>query len=158
MVILGPNGAQKLVIPTIKTGDRRKMKDVQISYAERWQKDHWKSLEAAYRASPYFEFYEDQLRAFYSESWPSLFEFNLAFHRRILGLLGVPTAFELTSSYRAEVDNDRRAHAFAQPTEGDELPAYMQVFSDRHPFIGNLSVLDLVFNLGPRALDHLRSM
>jgi len=58
MLITGPNGSQLLAIPTVKTGLRRTMKDVKISYAEDWQKDHWKSLEASYRRSPYFEYYE----------------------------------------------------------------------------------------------------
>ena len=155
MVILGPNGPQKLVIPTIKTGQRRKICDVQISYTERWQKDHWKSLEAAYRASPYFEFYEDQLRPFYTEQWPRLIDLNLAMHKCLLQLLSHDTKIELSKEYQQNVLNDLREKAFATPMVEVETSTYMQVFSDRHPFTANLSVLDLLFNLGPRSRDHL---
>ena len=87
--ILGPNGRQLLVIPTQKTGNRRKTSEVKISYAENWQKEHWKSLEAAYRRSPFFEFYEHEFQPFYTQKTELLFDHNLKFIRTILRLLKV---------------------------------------------------------------------
>ena len=153
MEILGPNGLQKLVIPTLKTGNRRRTNEVCISYAENWQKDHWKSLEAAYRRSPYFEFYEDRFRPFYHLEIESLLSFNLQMHAVITASLSLDLPHTLTTNYEAEVSEDMRSMAFRE-----NIPemAYLQVFSDRHAFLPNLSMLDALFNLGPQASDLLR--
>ena len=153
MEILGPNGLQKLVIPTLKTGNRRRTNEVCISYAENWQKDHWKSLEAAYRRSPYFEFYEDRFRPFYHLEIESLLSFNLQMHSVITASLSLDLPHTLTTNYEAEVSEDMRSMAFRE-----NIPemAYLQVFSDRHAFLPNLSILDALFNLGPQASDLLR--
>jgi len=153
MEILGPNGIQKLVIPTVKTGERRTMNNVGISYAEHWQKDHWKSLEAAYRRSPYFEFYEDEFRPFYKEETELLIDFNLKLHETICRLLQIELPHDLSTEYQDTVASDHRSKPFTQL----ENPAtYMQVFEDRHPFTPNLSILDALFNLGPRTVDLIR--
>ncbi|NQV53673.1 MAG: WbqC family protein [Flavobacteriales bacterium] len=151
--ILSPNGLQKLVIPMLKTGNQRRMDDVSISYAENWQKDHWKSLEAAYRRSPYFEFYEDRFRPFYHQEIESLLSFNLQMHAVITSSLSLDIPHTLTTSYEAEVSTDMRSMAFR---ENVPETAYLQVFSDRHAFLPNLSMLDALFNLGPQAADLLR--
>jgi len=153
--ILGPNGLQKLVIPTEKTGQRRPMQEVRISYAETWQKDHWKSLEAAYRRSPYFEYYEHRFRPFYTNRIEHLLDFNLQMHTVIMELLNRSPAYSLTNEYpeSATVTNDfRDVFDPASRPDGNTVP-YLQVFSDRHPFIPHLSVLDALFNLGPKTAD-----
>ena len=148
MEILGPNGRQKLVVPTAKTGERRTMADVEISYTENWQKDHWKSLEAAYRRSPYFEFYEDRFRPFFKEETKLLSELNLQLMGTILNIIDVEPKANLTTSYSTEINgNDLRKESFEHLEVGQE---YMQVFCDRHPFTSNLSILDAIFNLGPK--------
>ena len=122
MEILGPNGLQKLVIPTVKTGERRKMNDVRISYAERWQKEHWKSLEAAYRRSPYFEFYEDQFRGFYEQEEELLLGLNLKMHKTICRLLDIPFHEGFTQSYEGTVSEEKEMAAVCfvhwEETEG----------------------------------------
>lgn len=153
MEILGPNGRQKLILPTVKRNSRRAMKDVEISYAENWQKNHWKSLEAAYRRSAYFEFYEDRIKPFYTEQYATLVEFNLAYHQKILDLLKMDQSFSLSTEYQKEVETDYRNRAF----ELDQEEEYLQVFSDRFPFTSNLSILDALFNLGPEASRLLTS-
>jgi hypothetical protein len=147
MHIIGPNGLQLLTIPTVKTGDKRLTKDVQISYAENWQKDHWKSLEAAYRRSPYFEFYEHHFRPFYKEKKESLVEFNLALHETILKIISLGLPYSLSESYTS-YEEDFRSISF-DLTENETKP-YTQVFNDRHAFEPNLSILDAIFNLGPQ--------
>ncbi len=145
--ITGPNAHQMLVIPTEKTGERRVMKDVHISYAEHWQKNHWKSLEAAYRRSPYFEYYEHIFAPFYKEKTKSLLEFNLNMHHAILKTIGLELPYSLSEKY-GSYDLDFRSEAF-ELAPSHVMP-YTQVFSDRHPFHANLSILDALFNLGPQ--------
>ncbi|MCO4805243.1 MAG: WbqC family protein [Flavobacteriales bacterium] len=146
--ILSPNGRQRLVIPTRKTGNRKPMHAVEISYEENWQKEHWKGLEAAYRRSPYFEYYEDRFVELYKHKTKSLVEFNLEIHNAILNCLRLDLPSELTEAYEDIDGGDLRKSKF--PLINAEL--YIQVFEDRHPFTANLSVLDALFNLGPSTL------
>lgn len=160
MEILGPNGRHKLVIPTIKKGHRRPMGEVMISYEENWQKDHWKGLEAAYRRSPYFEFYEHRFRPFYEEKTERLVDMNLGMHRLILELCGLELNHRLSDEYHEPktVDQDYRI-ALNQKRDLTSTSAkseYLQVFSDRHAFMPNLSVLDALFNLGPSTQEVLK--
>ncbi|MDA7836407.1 WbqC family protein [Salibacteraceae bacterium] len=147
MLITGPNGSQLLAIPTVKTGLRRTMKDVKISYAEDWQKDHWKSLEASYRRSPYFEYYEHLFFPFYKEKKETLLEFNLELHDTILKILSLELPYSQSEKY-SDYENDFRGHSFELKTE--EIKQYTQVFNDRQEFAPNLSILDAIFNLGPQ--------
>ncbi len=158
MEILSPNGVQKLVIPTVKTGKRRFTKDVQISYAENWQKDHWKSLEAAYRRSPYFEYYEDQLKALIWSKPTHLSEYNLSLHDHILQLLKISKPYQLTAQFKESEHLNYRLENFNIQDEifsGWNYENYLQVFSDRIEFVENLSILDMLFNIGPRSRDVL---
>mgnify|MGYP002628128892 CR=1 FL=1 len=147
MLITGPNGSQLLAIPTVKTGLRRTMKDVKISYAEDWQKDHWKSLEASYRRSPYFEYYEHLFMPFYKAKKETLLEFNLELHDTILKILSLELPYSQSEKY-SDYENDFRGHSFELKTE--EIKQYTQVFNDRQEFAPNLSILDAIFNLGPQ--------
>lgn len=147
MEILGPNGIQLLSIPTLKNKDRRVMDEVRISYAEDWQKDHWKGLEAAYRRSPYFEYYEDHFKPFYKEETELFVDFNYRYHTKICSLLKLEIPSTMTESYEHDLADDFRSAPLSLIKEEN----YMQVFSDRHPFLANLSILDALFNLGPRA-------
>jgi outer membrane phospholipase A len=149
--ILGPNGRQLLVIPTQKKTERRLTGNTEMSYAENWQKQHWKSLEAAYRRSPYFEYYEHEFFPYYQSETKLLVEFNLNLLKTILKLLKVNLSYTLTEAYKV-APKDYRESQF--PLSKDI--SYMQVFNDRHSFESNLSVLDALFNLGPKATDLLR--
>lgn len=159
--ILGPNGRHKLVIPTIKKGDRRPMGEVMISYEENWQKDHWKSLEAAYRRSPYFEFYEHRFRPLYQEKTERLIDLNLQMHQLILELCDLELSHQLSSEYLEPetVDQDYRLalNQKGNSPDGSTATEYLQVFSDRHAFMPNLSMLDALFNLGPRTREIFNS-
>lgn len=152
--ILGPNDLQKLSIPVEKTGERMPFHQVRISYAEHWQKNHWKSLETAYRRSPYFEFYEPKLRPFFKDKVEKLIDFNLGIHQVILDSLQLDLSTPLTDRYYdLPPEQDYRTQSFAEPV--NDIEPYLQVFSDRHPFHANLSMLDGLFNLGPMAKELL---
>lgn len=173
--IAGPDGLQRLTIPILHgRSHRQRVKDARIAYAEDWRKQHWKSLEAAYRRSPYFEFYEEPLEALYRSRPEFLLEFNLRVHDFIVKALGIsmqaPDAEHsdpLSGTDPSATGTGRRITC-AFSTQYEEQPAatdmrsrfvpgkdaihsirYHQVFEDRHGFIPNLSVLDLLFNEGP---------
>ena len=96
--IYGANGKLSLIIPIKHTGDRL-MKDIQISYAENWQKLHWKSIKTAYQSSPYFEYYEDKLQSIFETREPSLLKFNLRALEVLQRVLKTDKGFLLTEEY-----------------------------------------------------------
>ncbi len=158
MEILGPNGIHRLSIPVKKTGLRMTTNDICIGYEEHWQKDHWKGLEAAYRRSAYFEYYEDRLRSVYVEKPKRLVDLNLRVLHFILESLDCDPGIQFTTEYMDlgnEGDVDYRDFDFSKPSAetGHSYETYFQVFSDRHPFVANLSILDALFNLGPSTRD-----
>lgn len=158
--ICGPNGRLKLIVPVLKTGERRTMASVEISHAENWQKLHWKSLESAYRSSAYFEFYESDFAPFYQNNHASLFQFNLELHLLICRLLGLDIGYQVTEKY-AEItlEKDFRGLFDAKRKSQNHQRSkgtYIQVFSDRMPFQVNLSIVDLIFNEGPNSLQYLK--
>lgn len=162
MVILGANGPLNLIVPIQHSKKARQLiSAIRISNDEDWQTLHWRSLEAAYRSSPYFEYYEDQLEPMFKAEAAALLEFNLNCHRLVCELLKIddPLA-EHTSSYMADPEglNDLR-HAFSPKSKPTvDFPPYIQVFADRHPFTPNLSILDLLFNEGPNSAAYLRGL
>lgn len=176
--IYGANGALDLIIPVRKgrasaAGEGQshpavhtKMKDVQISYEADWQRLHWMSLQTAYRSSAYFEYYEDEFAPFYRERYTHLFDFNKQLTQLILGLLKIEVTLTLTEEYLAECPPardlrgrftpKRRSGESQTPERPNATPEYHQVFADRHGFLPNLSVVDLLFNAGPQSGDYLR--
>jgi len=159
--ILGANGLLRLSIP-LESGKSQHaaMKDVRISYAENWQKLHWQSMNSAYRRSPFFEFYEDQLVRFYEQRRDFLIDFNQEMQQVIANILKVTLPIEFSTQYFAKGNfpgTDLRS-TLLPGMEVLGLPPYSQVFGDRFPFVPDLSVLDVLFNLGPGSRDYLLSL
>jgi hypothetical protein len=156
-LILGPNGLLSLVIPVLrKKGEKTLMKDVRIDYDAPWNKIHWKSLVAAYAASPYFEYTKDDLFPCYSRQFRFLIDLNFSLMEIVLQLLGRKIPVVLSASFKAPEKND--PGSFIHPKKDPRIydPAfrpvrYHQVFDDRLGFHSNLSILDLLFNEGPGA-------
>ena len=155
--IYGANGKLSLVIPIKHTG-KRQMKDIEISYAENWQKIHWKSIKTAYQSSPYFEFYEDKLGEIYNTDEPLLAKFNLRALEIIQDILKTEKSFSLTEEYIKLCDNDFRGEFSVKNPSHRGLSEYYQTFSDKMGFIEDLSIVDLLCNKGPETINYLKTI
>jgi hypothetical protein len=162
--VYGANGRQCLVIPVKKHhGEKTPIGNVEIDHKMPWQKIHLKSIESAYRLSPFYEFFIDEIVKIYSKKPVLLFEWNLELTRHILALTGIRTEVILTSGYARPVDSTRDFRQCIHPKKRlsvsdahfNPLP-YQQVFQERHGFLSNLSIIDLLFNEGPLAIEVLR--
>ncbi|MEY4963376.1 MAG: hypothetical protein RLZZ323_695 [Bacteroidota bacterium] len=159
--IYSPNGIQLLNIPVkhSKTA-HQKTKDIQIENDFDWQKQHFKSLEAAYRSSPFFEYFEDDLLPIFEKKHQFLMDLNLEVFDLITRCLRIKIEYATTSEYFHEINSDEVTDfRFLANGKKDhsQFESYTQVFDDKFGFINNLSVLDLVFNEGKFALDYLKS-
>lgn len=163
MYIYGANGKLSLNIP-IKHLPKTNVKihqkycEVKIDNNDKWQKVHWKSLKSAYQTSPFFEFYEDELASLFKKEYLTLFEFNRDCLKTVLECLQLDLHVEYTSEYYKQPKNiaDHRNLINAKTTIS--IPEYIQVFQEKHGFISNLCVLDLLFNEGPNAITFLKAM
>ena len=158
MYIYSPNGIQMLNIPIKHSKDKhQKYKDVRIENDFGWQKNHFKSLEAAYRSSPFFEYFEDDIASIFQKKHSFLMDLNLETMAIVSKCLGLEFDYNETTEYFHEVKditdfrpliNGKKDTAVFEP--------YTQVFEEKHGFINNLSILDLLFNEGRYALDYLK--
>ena len=156
--IYGANGKLPLIIPINHNG-KREMKDIEISFAEDWQKLHWKSIKTAYQSTPYFEFYEERLKGIYDEKISSLAEFNLKTLKVILQILKTEKDFELTKEYIRQPEALDFREKFSAKTESSfGMDDYYQSFSDKYGFIKDLSILDLICNIGPESLTYIKNI
>ena len=149
--IYGANGKLGLFIPVIHTHKNRELyKDVKISYESDWMALHLKSLQSAYRSSPYFEYFEDDFIKLYSEKEIFLSEFNIKCIHLITELLDVNLNHEKSESYNENYSgvNDLRDLSVARKEKEYATPKYIQVFESKHGYLPNLSILDLLFSEG----------
>jgi hypothetical protein len=156
--IYGANGKLSLNIPIKHSkGTRQTTRDVKIENAFPWQKNHFKSIENAYRSSPYFEFYEDDLRPLYETEYKYLLDFLFKTQELSFELLQLDISYKKTNQYIAAYPQkeDFRFLAIAKSKQEFPVKEYTQVFQEKHGFIPNLSILDLLFNEGPNALSLL---
>ena len=158
--IYGANGKLQLSIPIIHTHNNRQLyKDVKISNTEKWQQIHWKSLEAAYRTSPFFEFYEDEFMPLFEKKFDFVYDFNLKCFEVVSDCLQLDLEPEFTDNFQQSYDNltDFRPLVNARKEPNFNFKIYTQVFSDKYGYIDNLSILDLLFNEGTNALTYLEN-
>ena len=156
--IYGANGKLILTIPIIHSKEKKGQltKKVKIFNNINWQSNHWKSICSAYRSSPYFEFYEEDFFNFYFKiKEKSLFDFNIKLISNILNLLNQPFNFEIIS-YNKEKHTKAYKLIDAKNIHF-QTTTYNQVFSNKYGYLNNLSIIDLLFNLGPNTIDYLNS-
>jgi hypothetical protein len=159
--IYSPNGIQLLNIPVKHSKQiHQKTKDVKIETDFDWQKQHFKSLEAAYRSSPFFEYFEDEIRPVFKKKHAFLLDLNFEAMDIISKCLRMKFEYDTTTEYFHEVDSntilDFRTLADGKKDDSQFEP-YIQVFEEKQGFLNNLSVLDLLFNEGRYALDYLKN-
>jgi hypothetical protein len=154
------NGRLLLNVPIkhSKDGTRQKTSEVKIENNFSWQLHHWKSLQSAYRTSPFFEFYEDDLAPIFKTKAAFLLEHNLKIFKVLSELIGLEIKTLLSTEYEQSTQlNDLRYLAIKKKERTYPLDSYTQVLEEKHGFLPNLSVLDLLFNEGPNTLHYLKS-
>jgi len=152
------NGVLDLIVPIVHgRKEHVPMKDVRINYEHDWQRLHWLSLQTAYRSSPYFEYYEDDFYQFYERKHAFLFDFNRSQLALILKCLKLDRSIQATESFETfACHTDLRVSIHPKRDKfWPEQPAYYQVFEERHGFIQDLSIVDLLFNQGPQSKSFL---
>lgn len=169
-IIATTQGVQALTVPVEKTPSNlpegRLIKDVRISNHGKWRSEHWNALQSAYGESPFFEYYEDDIRPFFEDRWEYLLDFNMAITEKMCVLLDIHPHITLTESYQNSLPfgegwggaSDFRTiihPKHPQPDPDFNPKPYYQVYQERFGFQPNLSVLDLLFNMGNEAVLYL---
>ncbi|MBE0647191.1 MAG: WbqC family protein [Bacteroidales bacterium] len=164
--IAGPNGRQRLTVPVNKPdGTHTKTKDIRIASHLPWQKIHWRSFEAAYNKSPFFLYYKDYLLPFYEKDYEFLLDFDLQLLETLFQAIRLDKSTVTTESYEEappgiiDLRNQLAVSSLQSPVTSNQspvsnLPEYYQVFADRNGFMSDLSIVDLLFNLGPETLQY----
>ena len=158
MYIYSPNGVQLLNVPVKHSKEKhQKTKDIRIEDAFDWQKQHFKSLEAAYRTSPFFEYFEDDLAPIFQKKHTFLMDLNFEAMEIVSDCLGFDFSYKKTEEYfhEAPLFSDFRNLANGKK-DTYEFESYTQVFEEKHGYLNNLSILDLLFNEGRYAMDYLK--
>lgn len=159
--IYGANGKLLLNIPVNKTkGQKILTTEVEINYEEDWQKNHLKSLQSAYRTSPFYEYYEADLIPIFETKHKYLWELHQKANAFVMDALQEEKSFSETTEYfRSYTDKtDLRNWIESKKDLTIDFPKYVQMFDDKHGFIENLSILDLIFMEGPNAGMYLENL
>lgn len=153
------NGILDLIVP-IQHGRKEhiSMKDIKINYDHDWQRLHWLSMQTAYRSSPYFEYYEDEFKPFYEAKQEFLFDFNVAQLELILKCLKIKRTIHFAETFEKVYEEDLDLRNVIHPKKESILSnpkPYYQLFEERHGFLPDLSIVDLIFNQGPQSKSYL---
>jgi hypothetical protein len=158
-LILGSNGPIELTIPVKSTkGKLLAIDKIEISYAEKWQIKHWRSIESSYNSSPFFEEYRDEIKSLILNNQQYLADYTLNILIRMLDLLNIDESINFVSQ-QALPKNYKDYRTYFKPTKSplfENVKSYPQVFNYKFDFVPNLSVLDLLFNEGPYAKAYLK--
>jgi hypothetical protein len=164
-VIATANGLQALTVPVehdtlnIKN-EILKVKDLRISDHNNWRRIHWNALQSAYNESPFFDYYADDIRLFFEKKYDFLVDFNEAIRQTVCNLLDIHPQVSYTTDFSrqpSDIDDYREVinAKHPQPDEDFQPRRYWQVFEGKHGFQANLSILDLLFNMGNEAVFYL---
>lgn len=157
--VASPTGESALSIPIVKPDSPKAlMKDIRISDHGNWRHLHWNALLSYYNSTPFFEYYQDEFRSFYENKYDFLFDFNEELRTLICDLIDISPNIKYTETYEKEfngLDFRETIHPkkdWRETSIGFEPVEYYQVFGQRLGFIPNLSIVDLLFNMGPESL------
>ena len=156
-------GRHMLSIPIQHRGNpegRQLYKEVKVDNSYPWQRQHWRTLQTAYRASPFFEYFEEDLEPLFTKKYDSLLDFNLKTIEVACSLIDIPFPAAKTESYAMELadQTDGRFMINAKQEREYGFKSYPQVFQERHGFIPNTSILDLLFNEGNNSITYLENI
>ncbi len=160
-IIAAPDGPLTLSIPIVSPGiPKCCMRDIRISEHGNWRRMHWNALETSYNHTPFFEFYKDDFRPFYERHYEFLTDFNEELCDLVCSLMDFKPNMQRTSEYKKHIpfeDSDFRELIHPKKDFLVEDPwfrpcPYYQVFSEKQGFLPNLSIVDLLFNMGPESL------
>jgi hypothetical protein len=165
-IIATANGLQALTVPVEHNANCQLVKDLRISDHNQWRKIHWNALQSAYSESPFFEYYVDDIRPFFERKYDFLVEFSEAIRQKICELIDIYPHVEYTTEYVKPIANSQQLtvfsdfreviHAKHPQSDADFEPCpYWQVFQHRYGFLSNLSILDLLFCMGPESVFYL---
>ncbi|MCW3076807.1 MAG: hypothetical protein JWO32_1416 [Bacteroidetes bacterium] len=161
--VLTANGILDLTIPVKKKALKELISEQEISYSEAWQLKHWRAITSAYKNSPYFEYFEDDLKKFYTEEYKFLLNYNLEQLKTLFKLLRIKKELHLTSHFERTVKEESDLREIIHPKNNaltDDITGeflskpYYQTFENKFKFTPNLSVLDLLLNKGMETLDY----
>ena len=161
-IIATTNGPQALTVPIERQFTINCIKDIRISDHGNWRHLHWNALHSAYGESPFFDYYQDDIRPFFEQRWDYLLDFNEAIREKMCELLDIQpkvdyskkfTVYSLSScvpDYRMVIRPKN-----PEPDPDFTPKRYYQVYEQKHGFLPNLSILDLLFNMGPESIFYL---
>ena len=166
-IIAAADGPLALTVPVeTETGgtSRTAMRDIRISEHGKWRHQHWQAIVSAYDRSAFFAYYADDFENIYRQPFRYLVDFNAALCHLVLDLLDLHPDIRVNDNAYLDADTLRQqgleVEDFRQ-TIRPKLPAdsdpcfcakpYFQVFAQRHGFLPNLSMIDLLFNCGPES-------
>jgi hypothetical protein len=154
-------GIIELSVPVKKpNGNKSKSNEIQIDYSQKWQQQHWRSIQTAYQSAPFFLYYQDDIEELISTKYDSLLQMNTKIMEGMIDLLNTNLELSLTDDF-LPIENDPNDFRFLiHPKKSSLLKqeAYFQVFDEKLGFIPDLSILDLLFNMGPESSLYLNNM
>ena len=157
-LIAAPNGIQALTVPV--EHNSQLIKDIRVSDHGNWRHLHWNALVTAYSESPFFEYYQDDIRPFYEQRWDYLLDFNEAIRAKMCELIDIQPKVSYSLEFRtlnSQLQDFRETIRPKHPApDPDFTPRpYYQVWQQKYGFLPNLSILDLLFNMGPESILYL---
>ena len=158
-------GVQALTVPVKRiNGNHTRTEEILVDNSKNWQIQHWRSIETAYNKSPYFLFYRDWIEPLYIRKFEYLVELNQELLIILIKLLNIKE-IEVSFSGRYEnnpnyIDLRTSFDPKKKPQQNLTTPMerYIQVFEEKNGFIPDLSIIDLLFNMGPEAVRYLRNI